>query len=538
MNLTTDAWIPIVWADGRPGTVSLCGVFERGHEIRDLAVRPHERIALMRLLICIAQAALDGPNDHDDWETCRPKIAPAALDYLRRWHAAFGLFGGGQRFLQVGNLKKPAKEPNGDDDEGSPISKLDLALATGNNTTLFDNAGGAERTFDDGQVALALLAFQCFSPCGTIGVALWSGNPTLGWKSYPNVKSGHSEHGPCVSANMLHCYVRGHNLLESLWSNLITRDQAVRFGGQDAWGRPHWESMPSSPKDRAAVQNATMSYLGRLVPLSRAVGLADDRRSIILANGLEYPAYPEWREPAATIVIRTSKEGPTRAVLRASIDKGTWRELHALTVIGLDKNTNGGPVALANLSNDCDFDLWVGGLVAAGNGKLVDTTQSVFHVPAAMLTEASQMTYERGVKYSGQGESRLRKAISIYRMAMESSERDFEGISRRLAKLKGTEKDRLRHLSAAACTNFWTDVELAVPHLVEIAENPGKLGLHSEWHKTDWGKAVWSAIRAAYEHACPHETPRQIRAYALGLKALFAEPAAKDVAETNEEAET
>jgi hypothetical protein len=73
---------------------------------------------------------------------------------------------------------------------------------------------------------------------------------------------------------------------------------------------------------------------------------------------------------------------------------------------------------------------------------------------------------------------------------------------------------------------------------VEIAENPGKLGLHSEWHKTDWGKAVWSAIRAAYEHACPHETPRQIRAYALGLKALFAEPAAKDVAETNEEAET
>ena len=42
MNLSTDAWIPIVWNDGIPGTVSLCEAFERGHEIQDLAVRPHD----------------------------------------------------------------------------------------------------------------------------------------------------------------------------------------------------------------------------------------------------------------------------------------------------------------------------------------------------------------------------------------------------------------------------------------------------------------------------------------------------------------
>ena len=110
MNLTTDAWIPIVWNDGQPGTVSLCEAFERGEEIRDLAVRPHERIALMRLLICIAQAALDGPADHDDWKACRPRIAPSALDYLNRWRHAFELFGNGQRFLQVANLRKPANK--------------------------------------------------------------------------------------------------------------------------------------------------------------------------------------------------------------------------------------------------------------------------------------------------------------------------------------------------------------------------------------------------------------------------------------------
>jgi len=61
MNLTIDPWIPIVRANGQPGTVSLCDAFAHGEHIRDLAVRPHERIAVMRLVICIAQAALDGP---------------------------------------------------------------------------------------------------------------------------------------------------------------------------------------------------------------------------------------------------------------------------------------------------------------------------------------------------------------------------------------------------------------------------------------------------------------------------------------------
>ena len=108
MNLTTEAWVPAVLRDGRPVTLSLCEVFERGHEIQDLAVRPHERIALMRLLICVAQAALDGPAHHDEWESCGPRIAPAALDYLKRWKHAFELLGNGQRFLQATDLKTTA----------------------------------------------------------------------------------------------------------------------------------------------------------------------------------------------------------------------------------------------------------------------------------------------------------------------------------------------------------------------------------------------------------------------------------------------
>jgi CRISPR system Cascade subunit CasA len=506
MNLTTDSWIPIVWAGGHSGTVSLCEAFARSEDIRDLAVRPHERIAVMRLLLCIAQAALDGPGDKEDWKACRSKIAPSALAYLKQWQKAFELFGDEQRFLQVQGLKKPAGKH--DDDEGTSVSKLDLALATGNNSTLFDNGGGSDREFEAPRLALALLTFQCFSPCGTIGVALWNGCPTLGWSSHPAVKPGQSKHAPCIAGNMLHSYLRGGTLLESLRRNLMTKEQLARFYGQDAWGRPVWEQMPSKPNDKAGINNATQTYLGRLAPISRAVRLGDNCRLAMLANGLDYPSYPEWREPSATIVTRTFKKQPTRVTLPAEIEKSTWRELHALTVIGVDKNTNGGPAVLENLAEEEAFDMWVGGLVAEGNGKLLDTTESVFHIPAAMLFEPSQRAYEEGVRWAENAAFRLGRAVCVYHRELG------ENLDR------AEFRDRRQQIQNKATAQFWTDIEKAVPRLLEVAANPEQLGLNKEWHKTDWGKAVWRAVYAAYQHACPHGTPRQMQAYALGLNTL------------------
>ena len=117
MNLTTEPWLPVVWTDGQFRKTSLCELFEHAEEVRDLAVRPHERVALMRLLICIVQAALDGPGNDGDWRTCRPKIVLHALDYLKRWSAAFELLGNGQRYLQVIGLEKPGKKHSEDDEE-------------------------------------------------------------------------------------------------------------------------------------------------------------------------------------------------------------------------------------------------------------------------------------------------------------------------------------------------------------------------------------------------------------------------------------
>ncbi len=516
MNLTTDAWIPVIWNDGKPGSLSLREAFEHGANVRELAVRPHERIALMRLLICIGQAALDGPPDYDDWKVCRERIVPSAIDYLARWQRTFELFGRGQRFLQVAKLS--ASKPNAEGDEGSSTSKLDIALATGNNTTLFDNSGGSERAFASGELALMLITFQCFSPSGRIGVGLWNGKETLG--------AGSSEHAPCLSGGMLHALLRGDNLLATLHKNLITKQQVENFLGANSWGRPIWESMPQALDDAESVQNSTRTYVGRLVPLARAIWLSEDGRSLILANGLEYETDADgWREPSATIVTRQQNGQPTRVVLAASLEKAMWRELHSLTVRAVGEKP-GGPAAMQNISDrEAAFDLWTGGLVAK-RAKPVDTVESVFHVPAAMLEETSQMAYERGVRLAETTEFRVRRAISVYHKELGDHLDRPEMKSRR------------EQIQGKAAAQFWTEMELCVPYLLEAAATPASLGLKHLWQNTAWGKSVWRAARRAYEHACAHETPRQMRAYALGLNALFAVPAGQAEDENEEVAET
>jgi hypothetical protein len=82
-------------------------------------------------------------------------------------------------------------------------------------------------------------------------------------------------------------------------------------------------------------------------------------------------------------------------------------------------------------------------------------------------------------------------------------------------------RDQRRRVQAKAVFQFWTDVERSVAHLLVVAENPTRVAPDKSWDKTDWGRAAVRAALTAFEQACPHATARQIRAYALGRKALF-----------------
>ena len=134
MNLIGEPWIPILDKDSSAGQVGLQELFERAHEIRDLALQPPQRIAVTRLILCIIQAALEGPRDESDWRACREQIVPESLKYLDARTDRFELFGA-RPFLQVPNL-----EPT----DNATLDKLDFGLSSGNNATLFDHAGSPQ----------------------------------------------------------------------------------------------------------------------------------------------------------------------------------------------------------------------------------------------------------------------------------------------------------------------------------------------------------------------------------------------------------
>lgn len=495
MNLSTDPWIPVVWQNGQPGMVSLVDAFERGETIRDLAVRPHERIALMRLLICIAQAALDGPVDRTEWEQCLPRIGPAAIAYLGKWQHAFELFGEKQRFLQLS--LKPLAEDRVDEEEGNSVSKLDLALATGNNSTLFDNAGGSTRVFSPAQIALMLLTFQCFSPGGRIGVAAWNGDPTPG--------NGSSDHGPCIAGSMLHALLRAPALTETIYRNLLTVETVTMLMGENSWGQPSWEHVPTSAEDRMAVHNATATYLGRFLPLSRAVWLDDRGTGIVLANGLKYPVFDEWREPSSTVIVRQRKGQTERAVLRATLDRAPWRELHALAVRRIGRDTTGGAPALQNVPIEQPFDLWVGGLVA-DKAKLLDTIEAVFHMPAEMLEETGQQLYEDGVAHAETMARTLGWAVLTYRKQLG------DDLTRREA------REQANRIRSKAAEQYWTEIERDVQQLLDVVVDPTSLGSDGAWLHTAWGRTVRTAALRAFRTACAINTPRQMQAFVLAMQ--------------------
>lgn len=503
MNLVTEPWIPVVKPDGKHQLVSLLDVYTKGHEFSDLAVRPHERIALIRFLICIAQAALDGPEDIQAWDEAPEKLPEKADRYLQIWCDSFELFHPTKPFLQVAWPKRANAS-----DKPSPVSKLDIPLAAGNNSTLFDHFGllAEERHFPPARTALILLVFQNYAQGGGVSSSLWVEKP----KNYSDA--------PCKPSSMLHSFIRMKTLFESICANLLTKkDIRQHFNGNDYWGMPIWESFPSRFDDTRAKENATKTYLGRLVPLSRLIKLEPATGAIGVASGFEYPRYPDFpAEASATIVV--TQDGDDRKLLGAGA-KAIWRELPAL-IVSRKIGDSGGALTLNNVAGDSAFDLWVGALLIhpKKTAEVLDTIEGVFHIPANMRTDISRTSYDKEVHWAEAIARKLSWAVETYR---EQIDRGWEG----RVKMAGPNKHQLREqLHATATRHYWTAVETLRPLLMAHIESIGTSAEAVTQTQKLWKKAVRKAAYESYRLACGQQTPRQIRAFALGWAKLVSKP--------------
>lgn len=518
MNLTLDPWIPALRANGDRDLFSLHDLFAQAHELRDLAAKPHERVALMRLLLCITQAALDGPADEGEWETCQPLIQPGVRDYLTKWKSAFELFGDGQRFLQVSELKTEKKSG-----EKTRATKLDLALATGNNATLFDNHAVADRSIENARAAVNLLTFQCFTPSEIVGAGGWG-------KAEIPKRTGRQ--APCAASAMVHTLLLGNSLRETIWLNLLDRELVTDLYGPAGWGVPIWENPLTSPTHDSSHVNATKTYLGRLLPQSRLVNLQADCRSILLADGVadyqlfDDPKKPQtivFREPHSTILMDADES--QIALLRGDVSKSLWRELGAIVAKRRgERSVQEGPPALVRRPVNQDVVVWIGSLVTTKDEGIVDCIEGRYPLPKEMFDEFGRAAYEKGVEFAvGQAMrlAGLHGACSRYRFGLTHQLASEEEFDSKVERLPRAEKQKLRDWLAHAATRFWTSVE---QNLADLLSLPRNKGLVADLPNSDWGKAIAAAARAAYEQSCPRQTPRQIQAYALGLRKLTYRP--------------
>ena len=476
MNLIIDPWIPVLFENGESKLVGLEALYSEAETIRDLNVNPPQRIALMRLLLCITQTALDGPENEEEWKTCRPRIIPESLAYLESRKDKFNLYGDNP-FLQVKNLKPI---------DNAVSDKLDFGLAAGNNATLFDHEATTDgRRQNSGWSALMLLTYQCFSPGGKIGQTEWSGEISL-------PKNGTSEHSPCLESSPIHLMVRGGTILQTLNLNLLTKKQVGELPNSE-WGDPIWDSFPQAQTDENA-SKMVRSYLGRLVPLSRGILIKPDKSKMTLVNGLAYPKLPEGREPMLSVVMKGTGKNQHIGYVNLSLSRHVWRELGSL--LSMRNSAEGsGPKALENLaglmnSNEI-IDFWSGGLVA-DKGKILDTAEWNFSVPASFLSEAAMKKYSDGVALAGFGEWAVRSTVKDYAKSMKSESGGF---------------------SRKATIQYWSTLDSTYQTLVDIASD-------RERNLDDWRVVLRKAMREAFEQACPHETPRQIQAFVLAKRFL------------------
>ena len=505
-NLIDERWIPVLMRDGTNRMVSLGEVFsDSDGRIADLALNPYERVAVFRLLLCIAQAAL-GPErlrDEAGWLAAKDSVGPISSDYLKKWHDRFFLYGP-HAFLQPDDVK-PVKE----NDErprrfNSDIGKTCLARASGNNSTLFDHeATDQTREMSNSIRAVCLLVFQAFSAGGRFSQCKWCGK--LFPKNNNKGKPENAVSSPCRENDILFSILLGNCITESIWLNLLSQD--VLASARINLGKPIWECNDATPEQ---LQSSIQTYLGHLVPLSRIVKMLLGDNGVIMGEGLIYPTLnPDkqnpgkrpfgWREPMAT--VKPNGDGPAMYV-SCDPSRMPWRDLSSILAI---RGTGGASSAFAlrhldSLNEEKTFLLWTGGLCTS-QAKDRDVVEWVVSLSMEWLEDSSIQRYQNAIDYSKSQCDRMIAAAIIYSEMLEMS------------KVKKDKREIYRPTDVAESI-YW-DL-LSQPNNQKLVQD-----IHSKSYLDKWKEATRNAAKEAYRRACPAMTVRQMEAFAQGFAKLW-----------------
>lgn len=374
-NIVDEPWIPIA---GK-GLVSLSEVFA-DDSVEALGGNPVQKIALLKLLLAIAQAAAT-PHDDEEWSLMGPQgMGRACVDYLHTWRHAFWLYGE-QPFLQISAVKKAEKKPFG---------ALVPHIATGNTTVLLDLQ--KERALTDAEKALLIVTLSGFGLGGKKTDNKVVLSPGYREKTKENGKAATGKPGANLGfLGYLHHFFTSNSLRQTVWLNLLSQKALESLPVySEGMGVPPWETMPQG-ENCAVAQVLKASYMGRLVPLSKFFLLAED--GVHYTDGILHPTHKEGGLDPSIAIDATGKD--TKA-LWVNPEKQPWRNVTALLGFLADKQgmacvqvqmgTN--RMEKSGCSSCC---LWAGGLKVSSNAGEQYVSGSDDYVESAVVLHAADI---------------------------------------------------------------------------------------------------------------------------------------------------
>ncbi len=479
-NLIDEPWIPVT---GK-GNVSLREIFSRP-DLSNPGGSPLEKIALFKLLQAIAQAAIT-PADEQDWRHLGVSgMAEACLNYLTAWHDAFWLYGP-RPFLQFPAVRKAKKISYG---------SLMPDIASGNTSVLFQSQ--VEQSLDDAQKALLLLTGMscCFGGKKVDKSVVLS--PGV-------IKSASAKAGPALcSQGLLHTFLLGSSLRESVWLNLLTQENlAEERLYEKGVGTPPWERMPAGEDDEVA-RNLKRSLMGRLVPMARFYLLEED--GVHSVEGIQHPDYLQGGMVDPSVTGDRSAKKPR--MIWADPQKRPWRMLTAL--LSFLKRDQKSPMRCLQLywcvpriqrSGQETLRLWSGGIRLRSNaGEQYlsgsdDVVESELSLPV----------------FSPDSESGDRDWFSAFQLAMERLEVMGKAVYMSVYEYYRDEKtDNASSLAARASLEFW---QMAERHFSALSESCSPQNGPEEREKIL--RSLYGCVQECYARACPCENSRQMELWA------------------------
>lgn len=476
-NLVDEPWIPV--ADH--GRVSLAQLFTNTR-YRALGGNSVQRVSLVKLLLAIAQSA-STPTDTKHWLKLGPDgLATACINYLEQWHDRFYLYGD-KPFLQVPAIKAA---------EIKPFGAVLPEVATGNATVLTESQ--LVTTQSDADLALLMVSIMSFALGGKKTdnkITLTEGYQA---KQKPNGRPNSGKPGPALEfMGLLHTYLVGQSIHETLWINLFTQDQIDSLSVFDGGlGVAPWEQMPDG-EDCPVAKSLRGSFIGRLVPMNRFALIAED--GLHYSEGVMHQGYKDGLSDNTAAVDQGAKKPKA---LWVDPDKRPWRSLTALLSF-LDQEISTGfecrqlGMCLHRVRDVCEqFSVWSGGIRVSSNA---------------------------GEQYLSGGDDYVESMITLrsdllgaawFRL-LSNEMSDLDTLSKQLygrvvAYYKAQQKSDGGDIAAKATQMFWQLVERDFQALVDGCEDTSVRDVLR--------KRFTAYLYQAYNRFCPQTTARQIAIWA------------------------